>query len=62
MNDPQQESRTERVALAVTPSEKRAIVELVRAKATNQSELCRTTTISDIVAEAQRLRSVGRAA
>lgn len=53
----QEESRSERVGVAVTPSEKRAIRGVAALKGTDESNLVRSTTIADIVAEFERLRA-----
>lgn len=55
---PQGESRTEKVAIAVTPSEKRAVRGLAAVRGLDESNLVRSMTIADIVAEFDRLRAV----
>lgn len=50
------ESRTERVAIAVTPTEKRAVRAIAALRGTDESNLCRSSTIDDIVAEFERAR------
>lgn len=57
----QPESRTEKVAIAVTPSEKRAVRGLAAIKGTDESNLCRALPISEIVAEFERLQAVAAA-
>ena len=52
-----QESRTERVAITVTPSEKRAVRAVAAIRGTNESDLCRENTITEIVAEFERVRA-----
>ena len=52
------EPRTEKVAIAVTPSEKRAIVAVAALRESDASNLCRTMPIDDIVAEYRRLQGV----
>lgn len=52
-----QESRSEKVAIAVTLTEKRAVRAVAALRGTDESNLCRTTTIADIVAEFERYRS-----
>ena len=51
-----QESRTEKVALAVTRSEKTAIVAVAAIRETDASNLCRAVSIADIVTEYRRLQ------
>lgn len=51
-----QESRTEKVAIAVTATEKRAVRALAALRGTDESNLCRTLPIAEIVAEFERLR------
>lgn len=55
---PQAESKTEKVAIAVTPSEKRAIRGLAAIRGTDESNLCRSLPITEIVAEFERLQAV----
>ena len=45
-----QETRTERIGIAVTPSEKRAVRAVAALYETDESNLCRDKSISDIVA------------
>lgn len=52
-----QETRTEKVGVAVTPTEKRAVRAIAALRGTDESNLVRTNTIADIVAEFERLRS-----
>lgn len=52
-----QESRTERVAITVTPSEKRAVRAVAALRGTNESDLVRENSIADIVVEFERLRA-----
>jgi hypothetical protein len=60
--DQPQESRTEKVAIAVTKTEKTAVRAVAIVRETNESELCRTTPIADILAEYRRLQLVGAGA
>lgn len=53
--DKPQESRTERVALAVTPSEKHALRILAGHRKTTEADLLRSMLMNDIVAEHDRL-------
>lgn len=55
--EPQAESRTEKVAIAVTPSEKRAVRGLAALRSTDESNLCRALPIAEIVAEFERIRT-----
>lgn len=52
-----QESRTEKVAIAVTKTEKSAVRAIAALRETDESNLCRTTPIDDIVTEFRRLQS-----
>lgn len=52
-----QESRNEKVAIAVTASEKRAVRGLAAIRGTDESNLCRTMTIAEITAEFDRIRA-----
>lgn len=52
-----QESRTERVAVAITPSEKRAIVAVAALRATDQSSLLREMSVDQAVAEFERVQA-----
>ena len=54
--DISQESRTEKVAIAVTKTEKTAVRTVAGVRETDESNLCRTTPIADIVAEYRRLQ------
>jgi hypothetical protein len=54
---PERESRTEKVAIAVTPTEKAAVRAVAAIRGTDESNLVRTTPISDVVAEFDRLRA-----
>lgn len=56
--DTQPESRTEKVAIAVTPSEKRAVRGLAAIRGTDESNLCRSLPMAEILAEFERLQSV----
>lgn len=53
--DKPQESRTERVALAVTPSERHALRFLTGHRKTTEAHLLRSMLISEIEAEYDRL-------
>ena len=53
----ERESRTERVALAVTPTEKRAVQAIAAIQETDESNLCRTTPIATVVDEYRRLQA-----
>lgn len=55
-----QESRTERIGLAVTPTEKRAVQAVAALRETDESNLCRQTPIADVVAEYRRLQGKGK--
>ena len=55
---PAQESKTERAAVALTPSEKRAVRAIAALRGTDESNLIRTTPVADIVAEFERLGGV----
>ena len=60
MNDamvPTQESRTEKVSIAVTRSEKRAVKALAALRETDESNLCRDMPIRRIVSEYRRLQT-----
>lgn len=57
-----QESRTEKVAIAVTPTEKSAVRAVAALRGTDESNLVRSNTIADIVAEFERLRATTSAA
>lgn len=52
-----QETRTEKVGVAVTPTEKRAVRAIAALRGTDESNLVRSTTIADILAEFERLRT-----
>lgn len=52
---PNQESRTERATLALTPTEKRAVQFVANVRQTTESDLLRTTLLADVVAEYDRL-------
>lgn len=58
----QQEPRSEKVGIAVTPSEKRAVVAVAAIRETDASNLCRENPIAEIVAEYRRLQGTGKAA
>jgi hypothetical protein len=58
----QAEPQTERVAVMVTPSEKRAVRFVADAKAKSESEVMRTFSIDEIVAEYDRIRAILNAA
>lgn len=53
----QGESRNERVAIAVTKSEKRAVRALAAFRGTDESSLLRSMTLAQIVEDFERLRS-----
>lgn len=53
----ERESRTERVAIAVTPSEKRAVRAVAALREVDESNLCREVPIADIVAEYRRAQA-----
>jgi hypothetical protein len=57
--DQAQESRTEKVAIAVTKTEKAAVRAVAAIRETDESNLCREVPIADIVAEYRRLQLVG---
>lgn len=61
-DETQAESRSERVALAVTPTEKRAVRGLAAIRGVDESNLCRTTTIAEVVTEFDRLRAAAEPA
>ena len=50
------ETRTEKVAIAVTPSEKKAVRAVAAIQDTDESNLCRVMPIADIVTEYNRIR------
>lgn len=54
-----QESRTERVSIAVTKTEKSAIRAIAALRETDESNLCRSVPVAEIVAEYRRLQMVG---
>lgn len=56
MNQPQ-ESRTEKVAIAVTKTEKAAVRAVAALRETDESNLCRSMPIDAILAEYRRLQS-----
>ena len=49
-----QESKTERAAVALTPSEKRAVRAIAALRGTDESNLIRTMPVADIVAEFEK--------
>jgi uncharacterized protein (DUF1778 family) len=51
------ENRTERVTITVTPNEKAAVRAVAAIRGTDESNLVRTTPISDVVSEFERLRA-----
>lgn len=53
---PAQESRTERVAVAITAAEKRAIVAVAALRGTDQSNLLREMSVDEAVAEFERVQ------
>ena len=55
--DQAQESRTEKVAIAVTKTEKAAVRAVAAIRESDESNLCRTMTIEQIVAEYRRLQA-----
>jgi hypothetical protein len=57
--DQAQESRTEKVAIAVTKTEKAAVRAVAAIRETDESNLCREVPIADILAEYRRLQLVG---
>ena len=59
--DAAKESRTEKVGIAVTPSEKRAVKVIAGIHGTDESNLCRARPIAEIVAEFDRIRSTAAA-
>lgn len=59
--DERQESRNEKVAIAVTKTEKTAVRVIAGIRETDESNLCRTTPIADIVAEYRRIQSATEA-
>ena len=50
------ETRTEKGAIAVTPSEKKAVRAVAAIQDTDESNLCRVMPIADIVTEYNRIR------
>jgi hypothetical protein len=56
----QPESRTEKVAIAVTPTEKRAVRGLAAIRGGDESNLVRSMTIAEIVAEFEKLQAVAQ--
>lgn len=54
----QQEGRTERASIAVTKAEKQAIRAVAAARETDESNLLRSTLLSDILEEYERIRAV----
>jgi len=60
--DQAQESRTEKVAIAVTKTEKAAVRAVAALREMDESNLCRTTPIEEIVAEYRRLQATVGAA
>lgn len=61
-SDPQEQSRTERVTLAVTPYEKGAIRALAAFKGESESHLLRSMTLAEIAADFERVREAAGAA
>lgn len=59
--EPQAEPRNEKVAIAVTKTEKTAVRAIAAIRQIDESNLCRTTPIEEIVAEYRRLQSTARA-
>ena len=53
---PQVEPRNEKVAIAVTKTEKAAVRAVAAVREVDESNLCRTTPIEEIVAEFRRLQ------
>jgi hypothetical protein len=53
-----QESRTERIGVAVTPTEKVAVRVIAGLRGTDESNLVRSTPIADIVAEFEQHRAM----
>jgi hypothetical protein len=54
---PETESRSEKVAIAVTKTEKAAVRAVAAIHGTDESNLVRSTPIADIVTEFHRLRA-----
>ena len=54
----QVEPRNEKVAIAVTKTEKTAVRAIAALREMDESNLCRTTPIEEIVAEFRRLQGV----
>ena len=54
------ESRTDRVTISVTPTEKRAVQAIAALSETDESNLCRARPIADVVAEYRRLQAATR--
>lgn len=57
-----QESRTEKVAIAVTKTEKTAVRAVAAVRGSDESNLCRAMPIDEIVAEYRRLQAATNAA
>ncbi len=55
--DERQESRTEKVAIAVTRTEKAAVRAIAALRESDESNLCRTTPIAEVLAEYRRLQA-----
>lgn len=53
----QVEPRNDKVAIAVTKAEKDAVRVVAALRGTDESNLCRTTSIEEIVAEFHRIRA-----
>ena len=53
----QGESRTEKVGVAVTPSQKRAIVVVAEMRDTDQSNLLHEMSVQDVVVEFERIKA-----
>lgn len=58
----QGESRSERVAMAVTPYEKGAVRALAAFRSTTESDLLRSMTLDEITTEFERVRAKAGAA
>lgn len=54
----EQESRTARVTVTVTPLEKKAVKAVAAARDTDESSLLRSTLLVDILVEYERIRAL----
>lgn len=59
---PAQESRTEKVAVSITPSEKRAIIAVAALRGTDQSNLLHEMSVDDAVTEFERVQTAAERA